>query len=123
MAAEPVAQSVADARQEVVDARRAVESELDDLGLAARAALDIPAKVKRNPVRTVGVGAGAAFLLLGGPKRVARHIEQQLFPKRRYRRLTPPEIDRAVDRLGEADQEATRAHLERDFARDRKSVV
>jgi hypothetical protein len=94
----------------------AVEKELDDLGLATRAALDIPAKIRRNPVRTVGVGAGAAFLLLGGPKRVLKQVEQRVFPKRRYRRLTPAEIDRAVDRLGEEDREAARAHLERDFA-------
>jgi hypothetical protein len=116
MAGKPVAQSVAKARQEVVDARRGVESELDDLGLAVRGALDIPAKVRRNPVRTVGVGAGAAFLLLGGPKRVAKRVEQRLFPKRRERRLLPHEVDRAVDRLGEEDREATRAHIERDFA-------
>jgi hypothetical protein len=116
MAAEPVAQSVAEARQAVVDARKDVEKQLDDLGSATRAALDIPAKVRRNPVRTVGVGAGAAFLLLGGPKRLMKRAEQRLFPRRRYRRLTPVEIDRAVDRLGEEDQAATRAHLERDFA-------
>jgi len=116
MAAEPGPESVADARQAVVDARLAVEKELDDLGLATRAALDIPAKIRRNPVRTVGVGAGAAFLLLGGPKRMLKQVEQRVFPKRRYRRLTPAEIDRAVDRLGEEDREAARAHLERDFA-------
>ncbi len=116
MAGKPVAKSVAEARQEVIDSRRAVESELDDLGLAVRGALDIPAKIRRNPVRTVGVGAGAAFLLLGGPKRVAKRVEQRLFPKRRERRLLPREVDRAVDRLGEEDREATRAHIERDFA-------
>lgn len=116
MAGEPGPKSVADARQEVIDARRAVESELDDFGLAVRGALDIPAKVRRNPVRTVGIGAGAAFLLLGGPKRVLKQVEQRVFPKRRVRRLLPEEVDRAVDRLGEEDREATRAHLERDFA-------
>jgi hypothetical protein len=116
MAAEPGTESVADARQAVVDARKDVEKELDDLGLATRAALDIPAKIRRNPVRTVGVGAGAAFLLLGGPKRVLKQVEERVFPKRRYRRLTPAEIDRAVDRLGEEDREASRAHIERDFA-------
>jgi hypothetical protein len=116
MAAEPGTESVADARQAVVDARKDVEKELDDLGLATRAALDIPAKIRRNPVRTVGVGAGAAFLLLGGPRRVLKQVEQRVFPKRRYRRLTPAEIDRAIDRLGEEDREAARAHVERDFA-------
>lgn len=116
MAAEPGRKSVADARQEVVEARRAVESELDDLGLAVRGALDIPAKIRSNPVRTIGIGASAAFLLLGGPKRVAKRVESKVFPKRRERRLVPKEIDRAVDRLGEEDRDAARAHLERDFA-------
>jgi ElaB/YqjD/DUF883 family membrane-anchored ribosome-binding protein len=116
MAGEPGSKSVADARQEVIDARRAVEEELDDFGLAVRGALDIPARVRRNPVRTVGIGAGAAFLLLGGPRRVLKQVEQRVFPKRRVRRLVPEEVDRAVDRLGEEDREATRAHLERDFA-------
>ena len=45
MAAEPGPESVADARQAVVDARLAVEKELDDLGLATQAAFDIPAKI------------------------------------------------------------------------------
>ena len=116
MAAEPGTEPVADARQAVVDARTAVEKELDDLGLATRAAFDIPAKIRRNPVRTVGVGAGAAFLLLGGPKRVLKQVEHRVFPKRRYRKLTPDEIDRVIDRLGEDDRENARAHIERDFA-------
>jgi hypothetical protein len=116
MAAEPGTESVADARQAVVDARKAVEKELDDLGLAAKAAVDIPAKIRRNPVRTVGLGAGAAFLLLGGPKRVLKQVEHRVFPKRRYRKLTPAEVDRAIDRLGDEDQERVRAHIERDFA-------
>jgi hypothetical protein len=116
MAERPVAQPVADARQAVVDARREVEQELDALSSSARAAVDIPGKVRRNPVRTAGLGAGAAFLLLGGPRRVAKRVERQLFPKRRFRRLVPKDIDRAVDRLGEEEAEAARAHLERDFA-------
>ena len=116
MAAEPGTESGADARQAVVDARLAVEKELDDLGLATKAALDIPAKIRRNPVRTVGIGAGAAFLLLGGPKRVLKQVENRVFPKRRYRKLTPAEVDRAIDRLGDEDQERVRAHIERDFA-------
>ena len=97
MAAEPSSEQVAQARQAVVDARLAVEKELDDLGLATQAAFDIPAKIRRNPVRTVGLGAGAAFLLLGGPRRVLKQVEHRVFPKRRYRKLTPAEIDRAVE--------------------------
>lgn len=111
-----MADSVAEARQEVELARRAIESELDDLGASARAAVDIPAKIRRNPVRTVGLGAGAAFLLLGGPRRVMKAAEGRLFPRRRPKRLLPKDIDKTVDRLGVEDPEAVKAHLERDFA-------
>ncbi|MDP8905696.1 MAG: hypothetical protein M3N29_10385 [Chloroflexota bacterium] len=116
MAGGSVAESVAEARQEVELARRAVESELDSLGDSARSAFDIPAKVRRNPARTVGLGAGAAFLLLGGPKRVLKAAEGRVLPRRRPRRLLPKEIDRTLDRMPEEEQEELRAHLERDFA-------
>jgi hypothetical protein len=114
---EPAAQVVA-ARKGVEAARAGVETELDELSSAARAAVDIPAKIKRNPVPTVGVATGAAFLLLGGPKRVARGVEKRLFPKRYTRppRVLPKDIDRSLDRLPEEDRELVRAHLERDFA-------
>ncbi len=67
-----MADATADARQQVADARRATEAELDTLGKSARAAVDFPAKIKRHPVETVGVLGGAAFMILGGPKRVAK---------------------------------------------------
>lgn len=111
-----MAESTADARQEVENARRAVESELDELGAAARAAVDIPAKVRRNPVKVAGLASGAAFLAVGGPKRVLRAAEHRLWPKRqtRVKSVLPKDVARAVDRLGE-DAEGVRNHLERDF--------
>jgi hypothetical protein len=110
---------VAEARKGIEAARKGVETELDNLGSAARAAVDIPAKIRRNPVPTVGVASGAAFLLLGGPKRVARGIEKRLFPKRYARppRVLPKHITEALDRLPEEDRELVRAHLERDFTK------
>lgn len=112
-----MADATADARREVEDARAAVELELDNLGAAARAAVDIPAKIRRNPVPTVGVAGGAAFLLLGGPRRVAKSIEKRFFPKRYARppKVLPKDIEKALDRLPEEDREMVRAHLERDF--------
>jgi hypothetical protein len=110
------AEQVVAAQQEIVDARRATESELDELGTSARAALDIPAKVKRNPLRYGALGAGTAFLVVGGPKRVLRAVERRFFPRPRVRRLLPDEIDRTVDQLPEENREEVRAHLERDFA-------
>lgn len=112
-----MAQTAAEARQEVVNSRKAVESELDDLGSATRAALDIPAKIKRNPVQTVGALGGAAFLLLGGPKRVAREVESRLFPQRREKvpSILPKDVEKTVNRLEPEERDKVRAHLERDF--------
>jgi hypothetical protein len=113
-----MAQSAAEARQEVENARKAVEKELDDLGTAARAAVDIPAKVRRNPVRTAGLAGGAAFLLLGGPKRVARAAEARFLPRRveRRERALPKNVQKTMSRLEPQDREKVEAHLERDFA-------
>lgn len=111
-----MAEPLAEARQEVVNARRAAEAELDDLGDSVRSAVDIPAKIRRNPLKTVGLASGAAFLALGGPKRLLKRAEKKVLPRRKVRRLLPEEIDRAVNNLPEEDREAVRAHLERDFA-------
>jgi hypothetical protein len=113
-----MAQTTAEARQELTDARRAVETELDDLGSAARAAVDIPAKIRRNPVRTVGLAGGATFLFLGGPKRAAKAVEARFFPKRAEQRdrALPKNVQATLTRLEPAEREKVEAHLERDFA-------
>ena len=113
-----MAQSPAEARQEVEDARRAVEKELDDFGIAARAAVDIPAKIRRNPVRTVGLAGGAAFLFLGGPKRLAKAAEARFFPKRaeERERALPRNVQATLAKLEPEQREKVEAHLERDFA-------
>jgi hypothetical protein len=113
-----MADATADARQQIANARRAAEGELDTLGASTRAALDFPAKIKRHPVETAGVLGGAAFLLLGGPKRVAKAGERRFFPARANRppTLLPKELDQTLKRLPEEDQEQIRGHLERDFA-------
>jgi hypothetical protein len=113
-----MADETARARQQVVDARRNVESELDTLGSSTRAALDFPAKIRRHPVKTVGVLGGAAFLALRGPKRVAKAAERRFFPERANRppTLLPKDVDKTLKRLPEEDREQVRAHLERDFA-------
>jgi len=113
-----MAQSPAEARQEIENARKGVEKELDDLTQATRDALDIPAKVKRNPVRTAGLAGGAAFLLLGGPRRVARAAEERFLPKRVYKRdrALPKNVQATMDKLEPDQRELVEAHLERDFA-------
>ena len=98
--------------------RANVATELDNLNTSVRAAVDIPAKIKRNPVPTLGAAGGAAFLLLGGPKRVAQSLEKHLFPKRYARppKVLPRDVEKTLDRLPEEDRDLVRAHLERDFA-------
>ena len=112
-----MAQSAAEARQEVENARQALSSELDELGSAARRAVDIPAKVRHNPVRTVGVAGGAAVLLLGGPKRLAKAAEQRFFPKRVVKRdrALPKDVQKTINKLPADDREQVEAQLERDF--------
>jgi hypothetical protein len=111
-----MAQSSEEARQEVVHARTALAAEVDDLGVATRAALDIPAKIRRNPVRTAGLAGGAAFLAVGGPKRVLKAVERRVAPTRQQRLegILPKDVARTIDRIG-GNAEAVRDQLERDF--------
>ena len=111
-------QSTADARKEVEAARRGISTELDQLGVSTRQALDIPAKVRRNPVQTAGLTGGAAFLLLGGPKRVAKAVEKKFFPRRAERppTLLPKDVEKSMKNVPADNREQVRAVLERDFA-------
>jgi len=113
-----MADATAEARQQVAAARHNAETQLDAMGASARAAIDIPAKLKRHPVETAGVLGGTAFMLLGGPKRVAKTAERRFFPARANRppTLLPKDVDRTIDRLPEEDRDQIRAHLERDFS-------
>jgi hypothetical protein len=111
-------QTTADARKEVEAARRGVSTELDQLGVSTRKALDIPAKVRRNPVQTAGVTGGAAFLLLGGPRRAAKAVERKLFPRRAARppTLLPKDVEKSLKNVPADNQDQVRGVLERDFA-------
>lgn len=104
------------AKDRVIAARAALGSEVDELGLAARSAVDIPAKVKRNPVRTLGLAGGAAFLALNGPKRVAKAVERRVAPKRsdRLKGILPKDVEKALDRLG-GNASDVRERVEQDF--------
>lgn len=105
------------ARQAVVARRGELADELARLEAAGRAAVDIPAKVRRDPVRAAGLAGGAVFLLAGGPRRVLRAVRRAVLgpeadlPKG----LLPHEIERALRRLG-TDGEKVRGTLEREFA-------
>ena len=103
---------------EVVAARADAEEQLERLEASARAAIDIPAKIKRSPAKAAGVAAGAAFLALGGPKRLVRRArravrgEEEDLPSE----LLPKEVERTLRKLG-TDGRKVRATLEKEFAR------
>ena len=109
---------VARARKQVLAARSTLEEDLDGLSEATRSALDIPAKVRRNPVKSVALAGGAGFLLLGGPRRVIRAATSRIFPARRdpYDGLLPDEVERILRRSGAYDEPGVREALEADFA-------
>lgn len=106
------------ARAQVVAARGSVDEELVRLEAAGRAAIDIPARIRRAPVKAAGAATGAAFLLFGGPKRVLRGLRRavkgpdaDLPPS-----LLPDQVERALRALG-SDGDRVRGTLEREFAR------
>ncbi len=69
-------------------------------------------------MRAVGLAGGGAFLLLGGPKRLAKAAEARFFPKRAARVPTvlPKDVEVIVNRVEPEKREQVRGHLERDFA-------
>jgi len=105
------------ARSEVLAARAGLDEELVRLEASGRAAVDIPARLKREPAKVLGTAGGAAFLLLGGPKRVFKGVRRAIFgpdadlPKS----ILPPEVEKTLKKLG-PDGEKVRGTLEREFA-------
>ncbi|NJD27296.1 MAG: hypothetical protein FIA92_03245 [Chloroflexi bacterium] len=105
------------ARTEVLAAREGLDEELVRLEAAGRAAVDIPARLRREPVKVLGTAGGAAFLLLGGPQRLFRRARRAILgPKADMpKSMLPKEIERELKKLGD-DGERVRATLEREFA-------
>ena len=105
------------ARERVLAARSDVALEIERLEASARAAVDVPAKVRRNPVRTAAIVGGAGFVALGGPRRLFRRAKAAVvgpdapLPEQ----MLPEEIEKALKRLG-TDGDRVRGLLERDFA-------
>jgi hypothetical protein len=105
------------ARQEVLRAREDLLDEVIRLEASARAAVDIPARVRGNPVKAAAIVGGASFLAVRGPRRVFRGIKRIVRgPAPAYpASMLPEEIEKVVRSLG-ADGDKVRGALERDFA-------
>ena len=105
------------ARDRVLAARERLDEELQLLEASGRAAIDIPARVRRSPAKAAAVAGGAAFFVAKGPQRLFRGVRRAVrgpeadLPKR----MLPDEIEKTLRKLGD-DGEKVRGTLERDFA-------
>ncbi len=102
---------------EVIAARGALADELVRLEASARAAVDVRAKVKRNPGKTAAVVGGTAFLAVGGPRKIFRSVKRRIVgaPDPLPPSLLPDQVEKAVRALGD-DGAKVRGSLEREFA-------
>ena len=103
------------ARAEVLAARQGLGEEIDRLEAAGRAAVDIPARIRREPAKLAGAAAGAAFLLAGGPGRLLRRFTGRGGAKDAGS-ILPDEVLKSLRKRG-SDGERTKKELEKDFAR------
>ena len=105
------------ARDRVLAARSELAEQIELLEASARAAVDIPAKIRRSPAKAAGLIGGVAFLALKGPQRLFRFAREQVRgePEPLPKRLLPDEVEKTLRKLGD-DGEKVRGALERDFA-------
>ncbi len=69
-------ETLAETRLEIESKR----TELERTSAQLRDALDIRKRFQENPALVIGIGAGAVFLLVGGPGRVAGLVRRRFFP-------------------------------------------
>jgi len=88
-------ETLAETRVEVDAQRAEIEETVERLRARVRSAIDIPAKLRRNPLLFGGLAAGAVFLAAGGPVRLLRAAR---------RRVRPTPAQQAYDSLPRAMQ-------------------
>jgi len=88
-------ETLAETRLEADAQRKEVEHTADELHARVRHALDFKARFRENPLLFVGIGAGALYLVSGGPIWTARLIR---------RRLRPTTAEQAYDALPKSMQ-------------------
>ena len=111
------------ARDRVIAARADLGAELEILEASARAAVDIPAKIKRSPAKAAAVAGGVGFLALKGPQRLfgaAQARGPRAVQAAARSRCSPTRSRRRCARSA-SDGDKVRGALERDFARVRQA--
>ncbi|MFN2483873.1 MAG: hypothetical protein ABR509_02910 [Candidatus Limnocylindria bacterium] len=108
-------QTLAETRLEIDAQRAQLQQTADRLRARVERAVDIRAKLRENPLVFAGLGAGAVFLLAGGPSRVARLIRRRVAPtppEKAYDSLPKPLqdlVDTVAERVGPRAAEARQA--------------
>jgi len=69
-------ETIDETRLEIAAQRAELETTADGL----REALDVGKRIRENPGVVIGIGAAAAFLIAGGPRRLARLLRRRLAP-------------------------------------------
>ncbi|MEO6208062.1 MAG: hypothetical protein ABIP77_08935 [Candidatus Limnocylindrales bacterium] len=105
------------ARDRVLAARGELQEHLHLLEASGRAAVDIPARIKRSPAKAAAIAGGAGFLVLKGPQRLFGAARTAIRGPRPDlpERMLPDEIEKTLRKLGK-DGDKVRGALERDFA-------
>ena len=105
------------ARDRVLAARAELEEQIEVLEASGRAAVDIPAKIRKSPAKAAAIAGAAGFLVLKGPQRAFRAVRSAITgsPAPMPKRMLPKEIEKTLKSLG-GDGEKVRGALERDFA-------
>jgi hypothetical protein len=113
-----VGETLAETRVEIAARRSDNERTAAELDARVRHALDIKARFRENPILFIGLGAGAVFLLAGGPARVFRAVRRRANPSRAeqaYDALPGPMqawVDMLVSGTGPKAQRARDAMVE-----------
>jgi len=116
---EPTAEEKLTATRAEIAAQRV---ELERTSDQLRDALNIKKRFQENPALVIGIGAGAVFLLAGGPIRVAKLIRRRVFrsdPEKAYDALPKPMqswVDHMAGAVGPRADEA-RESLAKELAR------
>ena len=91
------------ARDRVLAARAALGDELETLEASARAAVDVPAKIRRSPARRPPSPAGRPSSCSAGPRRVFRAGRRAVTgaPEPLPEAMLPKEIEKTLRDLGD----------------------
>jgi hypothetical protein len=104
-------ETIAETRLEIEAQRKELEATADGL----HEALDIGKRIRENPGIVIGIGAAAAFLVAGGPKRLARLLRRRLAPnaaEQAYDALPAPMQAWVSTLAGEAGPKAAKVREE-----------